>query len=441
MAPFDRFINDWQNKKVLIMGLGLQGGGVSIVKFFNLLNCQVTVTDLKDRHTLATSVDQLLDLNIKLTLGKHDENDFKNQDLIIRNPSVPRSSDYLKIAKTNKIPIKMETALFAKYTDATIIGITGTRGKTTTATLIYEILKAANKKVVLAGNIPGKSTLPLLKTLTTDTIVVLELSSWQLQGFKTEKISPHIALVTNIYPDHLNRSTMEEYIDDKVNIARFQTVQDYLFLNKADKRIGKFSDQSKATIKYFQVSDLPKDLKLKVLGKHNLENAAAALAVSQHLDIDKDLSLQTIKTFKGVHSRLQIIAQYQGHTIINDTTSTTPTATIRAIKAVKKPIMLLLGGQSKNLPLKGLAKLINQQVDQIVLLSGSGTDQIKPLLDPKLILKEFKDQHQAVEFALKHAIPHSTILFSPGFTSFDMFNNEFERGQAFNQSIRKLTHV
>ncbi len=265
-------------------------------------------------------------------------------------------------------------------------------------------------------------------------------SSWQLQGFKDEKVSPHLAVVTNIYPDHLNRDeNMDQYVDDKVNITRFQTSKDFLFLNKQARHNKKFAQATKGQVKYFQSSDLPKDLKLQVLGKHNLENAAAAFAVSQHLSIDSSSALDTIKSFKGVHSRLQVIREHKGHTIINDTTSTTPTATIKAIEAVKKPILLLLGGQTKNLPLKDLIANINNNVDQIILLKGSGTDEIKPHLNKKLIVKEFSDQHQAIKAALSCAKPHATILFSPAFTSFDMFNNEFERGKAFSQSISKLT--
>jgi len=442
MTPWQKFKANFQNKKVLIMGLGLQGGGVAIANLFSEIGAKVTVTDLKDSKTLKSSLQKLNSTHIRCVLGEHRKADFKNQDLIIRNPAVPQNSPFLKLATKNNIPIKMETALFAKLSPAPIIGVTGTRGKSTTSRLIYEILKKANQKVFLAGNIPGKPTLPLLKKITPEDLVVLELSSWQLQGFAFEKISPHIAVVTNIYPDHLNRHpSMNAYIADKKNITNFQKKSDYLILNQQNLKSKSFSKNTQAQITFFKSSNLPKNLTLKIPGLHNRANASAALAVANILNINKNTSLKVIKDFRGLPYRLEQVTTINNISIINDTTSTTPTATIAAIKSISQRITLILGGKSKNLPVKKLAQLINKSNIKVVLLKGSGTTEIKPHLNPQKIIAEFSDQDQAIKSALKNSKPKTTLLFSPGFTSFEMFNNEFQRGDSFNQTIKNLSKL
>ena len=438
MSPWQRFKQDWAGKKVLIMGLGLQGGGVAVARFFAQLGCQVTVTDLKDTKQLKPSVDELKEFKVKLVLGRHDQEDFETHDVVIRNPAVPKASKFLKIARRHHIPIKMEAALFAKYTDASLIGITGTRGKSTTTHLIEQILKAAGKSVKLAGNFPGIATLPLLKTVTQDTLVILELSSWQLQGFATEKISPHIAVITNLYPDHLNRyQSMAQYLQDKKIITAFQQSSDYLILNQTNKPVKSIAKATRARVVWFSRKNLPANLKLKIPGQHNLENAAAALAVAQVLKLEQNKAVKAISSFTGLPFRLEKIATFKGSSIINDTTSTTPIATIKALEASKKPLILILGGESKSLPVAQLAKKINRRASQVILLAGSGTAEIKPLLDRRLIIGEYTNQAKAIQRALAVASPSSTVLFSPGFTSFGMFSNEFERGKAFNRTIKK----
>lgn len=439
MNAYQEFKKDFKNKKILIMGLGLHGGGVGVAKFFSEIGCQVTVTDLKNKSQLHSSLKQIKNLKINLVLGEHREKDFRNHDIVIRNPSVPKTSKYLRIAKRHNVAIKMEAALFAKYTNTNIVGITGTRGKSTTAHLVSHVLKDSKTKSILAGNLPGKAALPYLSQVESDTQIVLELSSWQLQGFADEKISPHIAVITNIYPDHLNRyKSMGDYIEDKQVIFKFQTKHDYLVLNKNDAISKKFALLTKSKVVWFSSNHLSSKIKLQIPGEHNRENAAAALKIAKILKIDYQSAISSIQSFKGIPYRLETITSLNGIQVINDTTSTTATATIKALDSLEKPIILLLGGESKNLPLKKLANKINSHKPRVVLLSGSGTKELRPLLNANLIKAEFNDQKKAVRFAVKLAKSGDIVLFSPGFTSFGMFNNEFERGEAFNQTIKNL---
>jgi len=242
------------------MGLGIIGKGLKDALFFYNQGAEVTVTDLKDESELIDSVNDLRKYpDIKLHLGKHIESDFKENDIIVRNPAIPKGSKFLQIARENNKEIIMEDSLFTKLTTAKVIGITGTRGKTTSSTLIYEILKYAGLDVHLSGNVRGTASLPLLDKLKEDSYVVLELSSWQLQGFEDEKISPQYSAITNIYEDHLDRYRgMSEYVNDKKNIYKFQQESDFLFLNKDidQKYLAEFKDEAQAKIIYFSKKDV-----------------------------------------------------------------------------------------------------------------------------------------------------------------------------------------
>ena len=218
----------FKNKKITVMGLGLLGRGIGVVKFLAEQGVKLTVTDLKNKKELKLALDKLKKFkNIKYVLGEHKLDDFKNRDLIIRAANVPLDSVYIKEAQKNNIPIEMDASLFARLSLATIIGITGTRGKSTVTKIIYNSLKKhslKNRNVFLGGNIKGIATLPLLKKAKKGDFVILELDSWQLQGFGDLEISPHISVFTNFMSDHLNyyKGDMQHYFDDKANIFKYQ---------------------------------------------------------------------------------------------------------------------------------------------------------------------------------------------------------------------------
>ncbi len=433
----------YKGKKILVVGLGLQGGGSGVAKFFAELGAHVVVTDKKDESILKPSVDRLKDLGITFHLGGHDIKDFLSAETIFKGPSVPWTIEGIVEAEKKGNPIEMELSFFAKHSPAKIIGITGTRGKSTTTHMIFQALQDNKYHPYLAGGLPGISTLSLLHTLKADDWVVLELPSWPLASFHREKISPHIAVFTNLYPDHLNfYKTMNDYLFDKKAIYFYQTKKDFLIAGAELKPLIE-KDHIKSNVKYVRQEDFPVRL-ITLGGTHNKENAAIALEVCKVVGADVVRSTQSIAEFRGLPYRQEIVGKKNGVIFINDTTSTTPIATMKAFDSFAhgdKKIYLLLGGTSKNLPYD---VLIDQLVDveKIILLKGSFTTEILPLLKKKYankITEIFSDLKKAVEVAFEYAKKTGGyVLFSPAAPSFAMFNNEFHRGDEFNKIVNHL---
>lgn len=449
--------NKYNGKKILVVGLGLQGGGVGIAKFFAEFGAKVTVTDKKDESKLLQSIDRLKGLNIEFHLGRHDIKDFLDADVIFMGPSVPWTTYEVVQAQKKGIPVEMEMSFVVANYPGKVIGITGTRGKSTTTHLIYNLLKESGFKVTLGGGLPGISTIECLKEADENNWLVAELSSWSLSGFHRKKISPHIAVFTNFYPDHLNYyKDLEDYFYDKQAIYQYQKENDYLISNLNLKNIinktrdqffnGKPQTIKKSVASFFDKQNFLHEL-IYLKGDHNLENAAAALKVAEILNIDKNKVVEIIKNFQGLPYRLQIVGKKDSVIFINDTTSTTPIATIKAIESLKdKKIILFLGGNSKNLP---SVQLINRlySVDKIVLLAGSFTDEVLPVLKKKCSTKlvgPFDSLDQAVQegyHLAKKLKEEYYLLFSPGATSFAMFNNEFHRGEEFNKIVKRIINI
>src|SRR3989344_3356414 len=225
----------FRDKKITVMGLGLLGRGVGDAKYLAECGADLIVTDLKTREQLTESVAQLEQFsNIKFVLGEHKLEDFRDRDFILKAAGVPLNSIYIAEAKKNNIPVRMSADLFAEISGIQVIGVTGTRGKSTVVHMIYEILKAAGKPVLLGGNVRGVSNFALLKDATSEHIAVLELDSWQLQGWGEVKMSPHVAVFTTLYSDHLNyyRNDLDAYLADKANIFLYQKPEDTLILGK-----------------------------------------------------------------------------------------------------------------------------------------------------------------------------------------------------------------
>lgn len=435
----------FKNKKVLILGLGLLGGGVGVTRFLVEHGAKVVVTDLKKENELRDSIKLLNGLAIKYVLGRHRRQDILWSDLIIRNPAVDWHSPLLQLAVKKKIPIEMEVGLFIKLAgERQIIGVTGTRGKSTTTAMIVNILRAGGYHTVIGGNIAGQATLPLLYKLKKESKIVLELSSWQLQALSASKISPHLAVITNIYPDHLNRyASMKEYVNDKKAIFAFQNKNDCLILNKEDSTVRSFAHLANGRVLFFQKSNLPNSWHLKVAGEHNRANAAAALKVGCYYQIKKKAIRQALETLRGLPYRLEEIARIEKITFVNDTTSTTPTAGMMALKTYgQRPIILIAGGNSKKLAIGEFVKMVAKKVKAVVLLAGNATANFKAQLrqvNSRLpIYGPFADLAKGVKIAYQMAIPGDIILLSPGFTSFGSFQNEFDRGDKFNEAVKKL---
>lgn len=422
------------------MGLGLLGRGVGDIAFLADHGADLIVTDLKTETELKDSLYKLQGYeNIKYRLGGHDLEDFSDRDLIIRAPNVPIDSEFLKEAKKNDIPITQSAVLFAKLTKGKLIGVTGTRGKSTVTQIIYEILKNSGERVFLGGNVRGVSTLALLPEVQEDDYVVLELDSWQLQSFGDEKISPKVAVFTAFMSDHMNyyKGDIERYLDDKANIFRYQTPEDLLVVgNQVNEIVEKKYSKDILADKYVaSESNIPHDWKLKIPGIHNRYNAGIAKVVAENLNISDEIIRKTITEFKGLPFRLELVIDKDGVYVYNDSNSTSPEATIAAINSFPdKNIILIAGGTDKNLETKKMAEAIKKNTKKLILLSGSGTDKLKKYLDEGSYL-ERDTIEDCVDESFSLAKPGDVIVFSPGFSSFEKFKNEYDRGEKFNKAL------
>jgi UDP-N-acetylmuramoylalanine--D-glutamate ligase len=450
---------DLRGKRVLVMGLGLQGSGMAAARYAVQQGAIVRVTDMKSAEVLAPSVQALGGLLIEFVLGQHREEDFLWADLVIRNPGVPRNSRYLLLAQEHGARVEMEIALFFMDCPGRIIGVTGTRGKTTTASLIYEILRANGTPAVLGGNVAGVETLSLLPHIDATTQVVLELSSWQLEGLVPHSISPAVAVMTNVFPDHLNTyNSMEEYTEAKANIFRHQTGEGIGVFNYDNPWTRRFGEESPGqtwftslllggsfargshAITPFTTTDTP------LMGRHNLENILMAATTARLLGISQEKVAETVSRFKGVPHRLEEVRVYKEVRYINDSASTTPVAGQVGLEAFATPIVLIAGGNTKHLPLEQWPQRIVERCRAVVLLAGSGTDELLPAIHAAAqqqgvsnpVRGVYDDLNQALDTAIALAHPGDVLLFSPGFTSFGMFLNEFDRGDQFVAYVRTL---
>lgn len=447
-------------KRVTVMGLGLLGRGVGDAAYIAAAGAaEVVVTDLKDEATLATSVAQLRDFaNVRFVLGEHRPEDFQNTDLVLVAAGVPDASPYLALAREAGVRLVQSAALFAELSGVPIIGVTGTRGKSTVTHMIHHVLSTlTGETVLLGGNVRGVSNLQLLREVQEDSLCVMELDSWQLQGFGWAEISPQVAVFTNFMADHLNyyqvgnRSydeAMAAYFADKANIFRYQAesgvfittpevfVQAQTFAQNAGITLGQ-------EVVLADVSVLPEDMLLSVPGEHNRQNAALAYEALKALDLPDEEIFEALTTFPGVPGRLEYVgATEAGARVYNDNNATTPTATMAGIEAVagERNVVLIAGGAYKAVDPTPLVPLLSQYVKQLVLIPGTGTDRLVPLLeaDGQDNWSIVSTLEEAVARAVALAEAGDVILFSPGFASFGLFANEYERNDVFMREVQSL---
>lgn len=447
----DSYRSYFKGKKITVMGLGLLGRGLGYTKFLAECGADLVVTDLKTKEQLQSSIKILSKFkNIKFVLGEHRLEDFRDRDMVIKSAGVPLDSIYIKEAKKNKIPIEMDVSLFVKIAPKmTVVGITGTRGKSMTTALIYEILSKnlRKRKVYLGGNVRGVATLPLLEKVKAHAVagqegdvLVCELDSWQLQGFGDSEISPNISVFTSFMPDHMNyyKNSMSKYFSDKANIFKYQKEKDVLITGKEVKKLIKGKIKSKIILADKKSVD---EFKFIVPGDHQKQNLAYAVEVGKQFNIPIEKIKKTVAEFSGLEGRLQYIKTVKGVKIYNDNNATTPTATIAGLEALKsknKNIILICGGSDKKLPIKGLVEMINKYCKYVVMLPGTGTERLIANYKLGITNKKAKDLKEAMGFAIHTAKSGDIILFSPAFASFGQFNNEYERNDLFMKIIKNL---
>jgi UDP-N-acetylmuramoylalanine--D-glutamate ligase len=457
-----------RGKKIVVMGLGVHGGGLGVARFCAEAGADVVVTDLRNAALLADSLTALADLPITFVLGEHRPEDFQQCDIVVQNPAVPATSPFLALARAAGAHIEMEMTLFFRLCPAPIIGITGTKGKTTTSTLTAFLLTAWRPDTVLAGNM-RISALAQLAHITPTTPVVLELSSFVLEGLGVAGLSPAYAAITNIHPDHLDRyGDMASYIAAKAAIGLHQHPHDTLVLQTGDPVLHELALTMPSHVYWSgmrkpdsphcgdtwwqddtlyaetatgaQVVASARDVQLA--GLHSRANVAMAVALVLRVGMPVDLIAPALRRFEGVEHRQERVATINGHTFVNDTAATVPDAAMVALECMPKPIVWIAGGADKKLTFGELAQVAAQHAHQIVLLEGTATAALRSALVAAgiadRIVGSFDSLAGAVAAAQRVAPQPATILLSPGCASFGMFRNEFHRGEEFRAVVARL---
>jgi UDP-N-acetylmuramoylalanine--D-glutamate ligase len=459
-------ISDFRKKKITVMGLGLHGGGIGVTRFLVEAGAEVTVTDLKSEQELKGSLDKLKDLSeIKYVLGQHRESDFVTADMLVKNPAVPWTNKYVQLALENNVPVEMDSSLFFKLCKNRIIGVTGTRGKTTTASLIYEILRVAKMNPVKVG-IAQVSVLDKLHELKDDSIVVFELSSWRLSALGRAGMSPEIAVITNIFQDHLNYyPSMEEYFQDKKYIFSNQEKSDFCVLNWDDEKLQNLEQEIPSGLVKFsknkiegeravyleqdslwinwdgQAEKIMDRSEIKIRGAHNVNNVLASIGVAKALGVENGIIRKGISTFLGLPHRLEFVRELDGVKYYNDTAATSPDGAISSLDSFVEPLVLIAGGSDKNLDMRELASAIWRKTDRVIFLEGVGTDKIIAEMRNLGKDQEFTiadSMEKAVALARDLAKSGDVVLLSPGTASFGLFVNEFDRGDKFKMAVNNL---
>ena len=445
------------------MGLGVLGGGIATTKWLVKQGASVTVTDLRSREQLKSSIKQLgiVAKKIKLVLGEHREADFKTNDIIVVNPAVPRESKYLAIAKKHGARLENEASLFFRYSRNPIIAVTGTRGKTTTVNWILFLLKQKFLNAKLTGNSSDQPMLGILDSLDGKTPVIAELSSWHLELLNQSGRAPEITLITNIYPDHLNRySSVKDYASAKANIFKNQKKGDFLILNKKNEWtkffMKKFSGwKTRSKVLYFPAkTGINEDKFADAYGRHNLENFQAAFLAAKLAGIPESAMCRVAWHLPQIKFRQEMIIKSPKLTVVNDTTATSPDGTMAALRRFgKENIILIAGGTDKNLeyapPAGGWARAVKRFVrpERLYLLNGSATEKMIAALKKIGYFKNKKiNLYENLGGILKYTSrlirenkkTKWMVVFSPGAASFEKFRNEFDRGEQFSRLAKKV---
>ncbi|MFM2423859.1 MAG: hypothetical protein RLZZ70_246 [Candidatus Parcubacteria bacterium] len=446
MADFHTHFKD---KKITVMRIGLLGRGVGDTAYLAEAGAEVLVVDAAPQDVMQPAIDQLSHYpNISWKFGPYDFADFKDADMVLVGAGAPLDEPVLLECQAAGVRLVQSAALFAELSGVPMIGVTGTRGKSTVTMMIHHVLSyVTGEKILLGGNIRGVSNLQLLSDVQEDSLCVMELDSWQLQGWGWSHMSPQVAVFTSFMEDHLNYYSRGDKSHDEA-MALYFTDKAQIFLHQEDsgtlvttpavfewvKKVLPSHSLGQELV-LADVSVLPEDMLLSMPGEHNRLNAALAYEALKAVGLDDEAICEGLATFPGVEGRLQLVATKDNVRIYNDNNATTPQATTAALEALdlgNKNIILIAGGADKNIDVTGLAYAITKHCKSVFLTPGSGTDNLIGYLHGGEIgVSIMGDLKSAFAEATRTAMAGDIILFSPAFASFAQYKNEYERNDEF----------
>ncbi|MGD0830152.1 MAG: UDP-N-acetylmuramoyl-L-alanine--D-glutamate ligase [Terracidiphilus sp.] len=447
-----------KNKKVLVVGLGKSGLAAAL--FLRHRGALVTVSDVRSAEQLAKEIPALIEEGIMVEAGGHGLLTFRRQDLIVVSPGVPLDTPELAQVKHFGLPVIGELELAARFLKGKMLAVTGSNGKTTTTTLLGEILAAGGLQTLVGGNI-GLPVVSLIDQSTDDSWSVLEVSSFQLES--TELFRPAIAVILNITPDHLDRhGSFENYARAKERIFAAQTAEDSLVLNADNPRTAKAAARSAARVYWFSVEhsvsqgawleqgwvvyrSAPDAATEKVMpsraiplkGAHNIENVLAAVVAARLAGVSAEVIRRAVECFQAVEHRLEYVATHNGVEFYNDSKATNVDATAKAIAAFSGGVHLILGGKDKNSDYRELADLLRERVSAIYTI-GAAAEKIETHLRGVVSIHSCETLDKAIQVSAAAARPGEVVLLAPACSSFDQFENYEERGRVFKQIVKEL---
>ena len=441
-----------------ILVVGAAKSGIAAAEFLHARGARVTVNDAKPESELSAAAD-LKAQGIAVVAGAHPAELFEKAELIVASPGVPLALEPFQRAGKAGVEIISEIELAARFLRGRLIGITGSNGKTTTTTLIGEVLKHAGLPVQVGGNI-GTPLITLVETSRDDSFTVIELSSFQLEAVQSMRL--FAAVLLNITPDHLDRyASMDDYAAAKARIFLNQTPEDLAVLNADDARVAAMHTLTSAHVVYFSrrrepeagiflrgaeiisrsegcEASLLSRAEIGLHGDHNLENVMSALAVGLACGAAPDSMRETIRSFRGVEHRLEFVASIGGVDFYNDSKATNVDAAIKSLEAFPGHLIPILGGKDKGSDYAPLAPLVTERCEHVILI-GAAADKIAAALSHTRPLHRAATMPEAVELGFRLAHPGDTVLLAPACASFDMFDNYEHRGRVFKEAVHQLS--
>ncbi len=454
-------LSAFTDKEVLVMGLGRFGGGVDAAQFAAKAAAHVIVTDMAAEEKLRDSVAQLRGVpNIEFHLGSHDPADFERADIVIANPAVPASNPFLEIARCKGRLVTSQIGIFFQLCPARIVGITGANGKSTTTSLTAHLLQHTPRpkpfgQVWLSGNIGEQPLLTVLDRIAPDDVVVLELSSFQVEQLAEVRMAPQVSLLTNLTPNHLDRyGTFGAYCASKEGIFKYQPRDEgspaVSIFNAEDEVASRwfaaYRQQSGRTCVLFSADDVGADVRsaYSLPGRAYLSNLAGAMAIARSFTVGDDSVKACLSGFKALPHRLELVAEGRGVRWYNDSKATTPLSTIVALEAFDGPEIVIVGGYDKHLPFDEMGRKVVEKA-RLAILIGQTASKIAEAIhsasraDGRPAIEFAASLAEAVELAGRAAVPGDVVLLSPGCASYDMFENYQQRGSQFAELARRIT--